>query len=261
MHGRQGFRLLAIKYKEGRRAKFTKQVLFGIWRHSLTLRETDESFQFRTISTEGKRCSISGGDLTPECQAVRYADDISTVLDLLEGMEHGFITAREIQTSLNGYAPDEEYLGGSIPQLFYDLSKVNASRVLTYFISDFIRTNLPLLDKGCGPKGMSLSQRAEKALSILRQITKVKLHGAAPLARGDLVSESRVRALCDWYNDNPENLVEDIRKRMDDLDFPYRLGDGDDKRIVGDEVFRYATIADFVSILTDEELRRLSEAF
>lgn len=260
MHGRQSFRLLAIKYKEGRRAKFTRQVLFGIWRHSLTARESDPYFHFKTIGPGDTKCSISGSrDLTPECQAVRYADDISTILDLIEGIEHGFVTAREIQDALNGYAPDEDYLGGSIPQLFYDLSRVNASRLLTYFISDFIRNNLPRLEKGDGPTAMTLSQRAEQALTILRKVTKDRLHAAAPLARGDMVSESRVRALCEWYDRNPKSLVEDIQRKMKDVNFPYRLLAEEERKIFDDEVFRAASICDFISILTDEEVRRLSE--
>jgi len=259
MHGRHSFRLLAIKNKEARKGKFTRQVLFGIWRHSLSAKQYDSIFRYKTIDSENNICEISGKDLTPECQVVRYADDISTILDLVEGMENGFVSAKEIQDELNGFAPDEDYLGASIPQLFYDFSRVNVSRLLTYFISDFIGTNLLRLEQGNGAANMSLSERAEKALNILRNITKVRLHSSAPLSRGDKVSESRIYALCDWYDKNPNHLILDIKNKMKEPEFPYVLSQNEFDRILLNNIYKYSIITDFISMLTDQEVRRLSE--
>ena len=227
----------------------------------MSTRHTDNEFEYRLPNDD----KISGReDLTPEAQVVRFADDISGIVDLVEGKRHELLNMVDVQDAFEKSGFSEGQLGGSFPQLFTDLSRNDASRLLTYFVSDLIKTSLPKLKCDPRPDAVTLSDKAYQALMVLRKLIKDKLHESTPLRRGDLVSEARIEALCNWYHDHPESLVNDMIAKIREADLPYNL-DGEEMKAIGDPrtnvVLRCSIICDFISILTDDEIRRLSDSF
>ncbi len=260
MHGRQSFRLLSLKHKDSRRAKFTRQVLFGIWRHSLSARAQDATFRFESGDVGAPQCAITGSDLTPECQTVRYADDIATLVDLHEAIQHEIITPRELSDAVNEHAEFEDSLLSTIVGLLANPSGGSLSLVLTSFVSDFIKNNLPILQGERGAASMCLSDRAERVLATLRAVVREKLHASPGVGRGDSFNEAHIRALCTWYDANPTHLLDNMMRRSQDPDFPYRLSDEEKVSIANDQVFRCSAICDFISVLTDSEVGLLAKS-
>ena len=262
MHGRQGFRLLTVRYKKLGRPRFTRQVLFGIWRHSLSLQATDADFKFTGFLADQKMktpCSIFGADLTPECQVVRYADDMSAVVDLIEGIKHGIIKRHELTAALEERVPDYERIAASLPFIAGDISELDAAQALTYFIGDFIRTNMSILKEERGPASMRLSDPAWSVLVSVRDVVKARLHKSSKVERGDALAEAQIMALCDWYYEHPKSLYKDLKELVEATSVPYLLADISTKTMTASRIFRCAVICDFVSMLTDAETRALSE--
>lgn len=258
MHGRNSFRCLAFKRKRKRDyTNLTREVLFGIWRHSTKNILTDKDFIFTKELGNDRLAEISGKNCTLEAQVVRYADDISWVAtDLVEGNRIGVIKFKEVDEAVDGIEIGVERDDKTI-NILYDLFRGNIGPVYTYFISDIIEQNKETL-KNKDDK-LRFSQDVEHNLDIFKKIIEEKIRSpSSSLVRGDKVKCAQITALCDWYYKNYDQLINDL-KRMQDRDaFPYE-DKWDFKTVEDDEIARICLIVDFIATLTDLEAEELSK--
>lgn len=277
MHGRQSFRLLVLKRKAETREylRFTRPVTYGIWRHSVNNLETDENFRFEKDIGE-KRIILEGkSDLTLETQIVRYADDIAWVTsDLEEGINNKIFCRDIIPSIIDGI--ENSTLSARISSVF-NQTPPKIIELYTIFISDIISTNFEKLKKlnGCqNPTTVKInfSDEINRLFTNFKRVIKENLHNKYFMARGSQVNKARIRALCDWYYNYPDDLLLEIKQMMSNPKFPIQLKAKDLKKdekyseyelyenlIRDDEIYRIANIVDFVSVLTDQEVYRLSE--
>lgn len=275
MHGRQSFRLLVLKRKEEKREhlRFTRPVMYGIWRHSVINFSTDKDFEFK-MKTGNKTIELTGKyDLTLETQVVRYADDIAWVIsDLEEGINNKLLTVKnDIQPIIDSI--DDSTLAARLSHIFGN-TPPKTIELFTIFISDLITTNLEKLKKCNNPINFEINFSSVKStlFNRLRSVIKEKLHNKYFMARGSQVNKARIKALCEWYFNYPDDLLLEINTMMEDPKFPIHLQILDYKKekvysefelyknlIKKDKVYRIATIIDFVSVLTDQEVYWLSE--
>jgi len=276
MHGRQGFRLLCYKRKIDRREflRFSKVVMYGIWRHSAKNFETDGSFEYvKKIQLSGneKEIRLTGKEnLTLEAQVIRYADDISWIIsDLEEAIYNGILKAeyvREIFENTVNNSTLGDKLKGTL-----DSKRINVSELYNIFISDIIKNSSEELKVNKRKAKIKFSDDIATLIEELRKVIQEKLHNAYYVARGSLVNKARIDALCEWYFQNSKEFIEDMENMKKDPQFPIQiplikekgeyLNDNEIYKdlIKGNEVCRVATIADFVGCLTDEEIYKLSE--
>jgi dGTP triphosphohydrolase len=85
LHGRQSVRLLTHVRKKIPDRYFTKNTLFGIWRHSTKAAYTDKDFSYKQQIDEHTTFELGKEDASLEAQVVRFADDIAWIIsDLTE---------------------------------------------------------------------------------------------------------------------------------------------------------------------------------
>ncbi len=256
MHGRNSFRCLVFKKKVRREyTNFTREALFGIWRHSTKSIETDGDFKFKKELENGKTAEMSGKNTTLETQVVRYADDIAWIVtDLIEGMRIGIISYIDIVDRI-----ETEYqieLDSEMKGVLFELQRENIGPIYTYFISDIIETNKNRLSKRNDK--LELSENVEKAFFAFKELINERmLSPTSSLVRGDKVKYAQLIALCDWYFEHYKQLLYDLERMQKRPAFPY-TEKWDEKLIKKDEIARIALITDFMSTLTDAEAEELS---
>jgi len=272
MHGRQSFRLLVLKRKIGKREhlKFSRPVMYGIWRHSINNFDTDKTFYFKK-NIAGKDIELSGReDLTLEAQVVRYADDIAWVVsDLEEGIYNKVLKKEYISNIIDEI--EDSTLAGRLSDIFNpDIPKI--VELYTVFIANIINHNLETLQNSEKPQEIKLnfSSDIKDIFYKLKGLIKKYLYDKYFMARGSQVNKARIKGLCDWYYNNSQDFLTEIKLMMKRPDFPIRIpvckkceeySDYElyEDLIKNDKIYRISVIIDFVSSLTDHEVFRLSE--
>jgi len=277
MHGRQGFRLLVFKRKTERREKirFSRVVMYGIWRHSVKNFQTDEEFIFKkSLKTENinKDISLSGKeDITLEAHVVRLADDIAWIVsDLEEGINNGILTREYVCNVINNNVEDS-MLYSRLSSTFFSIP-IKLDELISIFISEIIKNNLESFKRTEEKeRKVYFPGTINQCINSFREIVESNLHKKYEVARGSTINRARIKTLCDWYFENPDMFIKEFENFRKDPKFPIQLPLSeeldkeifDDKLykdlIIKDEVYRIALIIDFVSVLTDEEICRLSE--
>jgi dGTPase len=252
MHGRQSLK----KLEDFEKCNLTKQVLFGILRHSRHPSFPDE--EFRLI--RGDRC-LDSKYATFESDVLKLADDIAWV-------SHDIEDAR--RASILG---DNDIEGLVVDQVGTDNIHIHdalgsRSSWLTTFIYEAITYNSQRelakdkLEKG--EQHLELSAPYEKVLDSLKSFVVERILNHPEAQRADAMAERVVQELCRYYDTtDPRNLLVDlkqIRKARggDPIDFPFH----DEKSIRDcwkEPQIRAVRICDFVSALTDAESTELHE--
>ena len=269
MHGKQSFRLLAFKRKPERREylRFTKPVMYGIWRHSRKNSETDCEFKFKKTVNDKKIALYGKEDVTLEAQVVRYADDIAWIIsDLTEGLNQKLISSKDFATII------ESVEDSSIERLHYLLECEKLDKLYTFFIYDFIITNTKKLkDRNDNKVRLAFSDTIEEIFKKFKTLIEEKVHRIHFLSRGSEVNKSRINALCEWYFKNPKNFLKEFLHMQKKDGFPIQIPviEGHDIEyteyaickdlLLNDDIYKMSVIVDFVSALTDIEVCRLSE--
>ncbi len=252
--------------------RFTKPLIYGIWRHSANRFATDGKFNF-TKKIGNKKIELLGkDDLTLEAQVVRYADDIAWVLsDLEEGLNNKILDVSYLQEIIGDF--EDSTIAGRLSDIFRGKPKI--VELFTVFIFDIINHNLERIQNESNPQEIELkfSNEVGDVFLNLKDVIKEKLHGKYYMARGSQINKERIKALCNFYYEHPKEFVKEIKTMMLHPNFPmrpsihekcinytdYELYEdfiNDDKR---KNIYRISCIVDFVSALTDKEISRLSE--
>lgn len=283
MHGRQSFRLLVFKRKEYKNEilRFSKQAIYGIWKHSTKDFEFDKDFKFtkdiffKNKQNEPKQIALEGENcVTFENQVVRYADDIAwTTSDIIEGINYKILARNDI-TELIDRIEDRD-LQNKVLQIFsFDNPRI--PELLTIFICDLIENNLPYLEQN-HPNPIeyqiSLSPAVNDLFKLIRELVYKKIHERYFVARGSIINSERIKALCSYYFDNLEDFKIDFINLSKKSNFPikieflneksYIFNDFDiiNQLMIDDPIYKAICIIDFVSCLTDIEIHDLSETF
>ncbi|MBE2185298.1 MAG: hypothetical protein IAE99_00815 [Rhodothermales bacterium] len=131
--------------REARQAAFSPDTMFGIWRHTRGLSTNPESFHHRA-PLEGATAGfleIRWDHITYESLVVQYADDITWIIENLSDANDAALLNRR------GSLYDEltKVLGESIPDgLLRPLSARDSGGIYTYFIEDFVRQSINILE-------------------------------------------------------------------------------------------------------------------
>ncbi|MEQ1764523.1 MAG: hypothetical protein ABL984_15440 [Pyrinomonadaceae bacterium] len=141
--GKQGYWLLTTNpyTKQSLPSSFSREMMFGIWRHSLNTPVGKDSFRHHQRVDESKLHTIEWNNVSFESIVVQYADDITWVIENLNDAhfaspsEHGIFKELLSQSNFE------------IPMLSNGLSRNDAGVLYTYFINDFIQHSSKLLQK------------------------------------------------------------------------------------------------------------------
>ena len=275
-HGKQAVRLLTLLRKDKVDTMFTRNTLFGIYRHSRSNLPSDSTFTWNH-SVPGQSdndvitLALSGDeDATIETQVVRYADDIAWLIsDLTESLrDKHMLDDATISDALNDAdttIPEE--LKSNVYWLLDPKRQIN---LYGFFLSDLIEESIKKLQsfaelntddeigKEKSKQFILFSEGMEQLFDILRNVIWENIIKSPLLVRGSRINNERVKALCDYYYDTkPTELERDIRELSSNADFPFRAlwfkGRFREKYV------KAFAIADFVSVLTDYEVGMLSE--
>lgn len=261
MHGRNSFRFLAFMRKPGEAyTNLTREVLFGIWRHSKGNLNTDQHFIYEKSLPNGRKAVISGENSTLESQAVRYADDIAWVVtDLVESMRTGVINYNsDVEKIIDGKCKEGnkeniEFLSLNFRRSIHDNRKTG--RIYNYFISDIIETSRRQFKQQ--NYNLSFSEEAGGNFDLFHENIVTPKIRKSSVMRGDKVKYNQMQALCDWYFNHYKDLLKDFEKMQKRPGFPYKAG-WNREDIRDDPIARICLISDFVSTLTDLEADELS---
>lgn len=253
LHARQSFKRLTVFEEQN----LSKQVLFGIWRHSGSCSADDYKFSYK--DNDGKR--LNKESLTYEAQVVRLADDIAWVAhDLQDAIQAGLLNISQFARKRMGYIGAEKY---TVTEAAGDRSKW-----IDLFINDAITFNFDQLDKASlkGGEGrqIQLSPAKEELLRNLKEAV-YSVHNDEEVNRSNRCAIEVITSLCDHYYEHKNSFVEDLGKVKEkrevafyDHDYINRNWNSSSRQ--GNqmlEISRMALICDFVSSLTDEEAVKL----
>ena len=259
MHGKQSFKKLVF-FEE---LELTKQVLFGIWRHSRKPQVPDHQFEWE-ISFKDKIYSLSATCNTFEAEVVRIADDIAWVThDIEDAIRVGIIKDEDVQNqAVADVGPNHVY----VPDILgHRGAWINA------FVFETIKHNL---DKGLskeallkGEQRLDLSPPYEETLTRLRELVYKNILRNGEAKRADDAAEKVIEELCDHYHacKDAKDLIEDIKLIRNQRggarkDFPF-TDDKTLKNLWKEPHTGLAFICDFVSSLTDREALKLHEKY
>lgn len=258
MHGKQSFKRLVFFEK----LELTKQVLFGVWRHSRKPQIPDHQFQWE-ISFDNKKYSLSGADNTFEAEVVRVADDIAWVThDIEDAIRVRIIDNEDVQNEVVGeVGPSRVY----VPDILG-----HRGAWITAFVFETIRHNSnKKLEKSAlikGEQSIDLSSPYEETLTRLKELVYKNIRQNDEAKRADSMAEKVIEELCDHYaGKTPRDLIEGIKiirgqRGGTDADFPF-TDDDTLKKEWAEPHTRLAFVCDFVSALTDREAHILHQKY
>lgn len=264
LHGRQSVRLLTHVRKKIPDRYFTKNTLFGIWRHSTKAAYTDKDFSYKQQIDEYTTFELGKEDASLEAQVVRFADDIAWIIsDLTESIRSKILKMSVIE---DAFEKKTGITDTKTMELAGYLRKEDYVALYTYFITDLINQckkkleNVETLEdiKKWEPY-ISFSSELGAIVDCLKKIIDKYIISAKGVYRGDRINFERIMALCDFYFDKPNDFLSDIEVANKDLNFPFK-NEWYKKELSDDDVIRALAIVDFVSVLTDMEVARLSES-
>lgn len=268
MNGKQSFRKLVYITEEN----LTKQTLFGIWRHSRRLSESDHRFLYKDHETG---YDLSGAFATYEAEVVRLADDLAWIThDIEDARRAGIISEDKLagRTLRIGTGSERETISEVIGS--------SVSDWLTAFISNAVAHNekrLNLESLHSGGQHVALDKRYEDILRILKKEISDSVHEHVEVQRTQANAKRIIKDLCNLYylkdmeSKKPHGLLLDLKQITQErggdskADFPFypdnELRQEEKISRMWDHTFkesaRIGLICDFVSALTDEEAMAL----
>jgi len=263
-HGRQSVRLLTYVRKKIPDRYFTKNTLFGIWRHSTKAFDTDEKFSYKQQIDENTTFELGKDDASLEAQVVRLADDIAWIIsDLTESIRSKILNLNVIREAFEKKTAITVTKDVEFREY---LQREDQVSLYTYFITDLINQSKKNLEEVKSSenikkweKYISFSIELEAIVGCLKNIIEEYVISAKGIYRGDKINYERLMALCELYFDKPNDFLSDIEIANRDLNFPFK-NEWYKKGIRDDKMVRALAIIDFASVLTDMEVARLSES-
>jgi dGTP triphosphohydrolase len=148
--GSQGYWSLAADpyLVKSRPKRFSPETMFGIWMHSLGLHFGPQSFthQFQIEGATSGQHEIRWNHVTYEALVVRYADDITWVIENLDDAHRAAALAGGTDIYLEILSDLRE--GGKVPAALNDaMLESDSGSLYNYFITDFIKTSKQVLER------------------------------------------------------------------------------------------------------------------
>lgn len=147
--GSQGYWSLAADpyLVKSRPKRFSPETMFGIWMHSLGLHFGPQSFmhQFQIDGATSGQHEIRWNHVTYESLVVRYADDITWVIENLDDAHKASVLAGG--TDMYYAILDDLREQGKVPTSLNDaILERDSGGLYNYFITDFIRSSKAVLE-------------------------------------------------------------------------------------------------------------------
>lgn len=245
LHAKQSFKRLC--HFEGQNP--TKQVLFGIWRHSGRCFADDCDFSY----VEGGQ-TLNANYLTYEAQVVRLADDIAWVAhDIKDATQAKLIDRATLAQMRMGFAGTEKITISDIG---------NDANWISMFVNDAIIHNHGALDKdaltACEHK-IDLSENKQEILKKLKEAV-YKVHNDEEVHRSNECAIRVLKELCGWYENHQDKFLADMKRIKDKREMEF-YSQEDVKREWDEEITRMGMVCDFISTLTDEEAFELHKRY
>lgn len=130
---------------EPRENCYCPEIMYGIWRHSLNSPIGKESFA-HDIKLGDISFSMNWKDITYEAIVVKYADDITWIIENINDANHTHIDS-ESHTGISVYQELFNFSKGSPIFLKEAFSESDPGKIYTYFINDFVNYSNIRLDK------------------------------------------------------------------------------------------------------------------
>jgi dGTP triphosphohydrolase len=243
---------------------YTRQTMYGIWRHSLSGPTDARVFRHSmpVYQSSGARVtmSLSEADLTHEAVLVRYADDITWVIENLSEANRAAAMAGGRNAVYGALA---EQVAGEDPPSALQLALqpvANPGRVYTYFIDDLVRTSATAM-RGTNPAQrteieplITFSPLAARMLRLLEQFLKARVfdENRVRLRNGTLgvITRTVLDLLYDSYGEALIALL-DRRSKID------TWREAERKRaveLVEDPVWRVRACIDALSMMSDRDV-------
>ncbi len=150
--GKQGYWLLTTNpyTVESIGGSFTPELMYGIWRHSLSSPIGKDTFEHKQKIQKANNDyhSIDWRHVTFESIVVRYADDITWIIENLNDANNATLVNNPISSGLF----QELFMHGKFDNSILNagLSRRDSGKLYSYFINDFINNSQTVLNKHDG---------------------------------------------------------------------------------------------------------------
>lgn len=187
--GKQGYWLLTTNpyTVESQGNSFTPELMYGIWRHSLTSPIGKDTFihKQKINKATSEFHSIDWRNVTLESIVVKYADDITWAIENLNDANNATLTNNPNNKGLFQDLFDQGNFDSQV--LIMGLSRRDSGKLYSYFINDFINNSLKILQKKEGTETkyrlkagerdclIGLSTEGEEVLKIFKEFLENKV--------------------------------------------------------------------------------------
>jgi dGTP triphosphohydrolase len=266
--GSEGYWTLAADpyLVKSRPNRFSPELMFGIWMHGLADAYGPQSFEHR-FAIEGatnKEHFISWSHVTYESLVVRYADDITWVIENLDdGHKASIMAGRD---DIYSAIFDSLREGNKIPPaLSNSLLDKDSGSLYNYFISDFIQNSKSILQSLSGGREyrqslrhgetnalVSLSARAMNHLDKMKAFLEKKVFREPRVANRFLILETLTAASLDLLYES-DRLNERVKLQAAIMNIKgEKLEETLD--LLKEPVHRIQLVVDMFSQMSDQEI-------
>jgi dGTP triphosphohydrolase len=172
---------------------YSPEIMFGIWRHSLNSPIGKETFMHQ-MKLGDFFVNMTWKDITYEALVVKYADDITWVIENINDANHTQLD-NESFSGMSVYQELFNYLKDAPIFLKEAFSESDPGKIYTYFINDFIdfsNTKLKKLNEGAIMR-IALKEGVEDAAIGLSQEATLQLENLKSFLNKIIFEEIRVK--------------------------------------------------------------------
>lgn len=264
--GQQSYWVLSFKpFQLVGRSPFVPQTMYGIWNHSLGSPRTASRFHHHIkLATAGQpEFTLRDSDLTHEAVVVRYADDITWVIENLNEASKAASLAGSPNATFNMLAtvlksndlpPDLQIALTPVPDL---------GRIYTYFINDLVVTSQSALEEAEtsgaseADPAVKLSMEADRMLHLMKSFLTERVFSDDRIVYRNRTLVSIIQTVLDVYWDSPSGALQTYLdgKAMIEGWTPDEVKRSNE--LLADPVHRVQASVDALASMSDREVYRL----
>ncbi|MDN5767749.1 MAG: hypothetical protein L0H96_11250 [Humibacillus sp.] len=263
--GQQSYWALSLRpFQLQARRPFVPQTMYGIWNHSLTAQRDTARFRHEVVlRADGTQLTITDSHLTHEAVVVRYADDVTWVVENLSEASKASSLANRPNETFNNLA--SELRSNDVPaELQTALSPVpDLGQIYTYFINDLVKcSQAALTDAGDAAPSetqplVGLSETASRMLRSMKRFLGDRVFSEERIEYRNRTLEALTATVLDVFWDTRGKALHSYLVERAKLEgwTPDDLAAS--TALLGDPVHRVQASVDALSLMSDREVYRV----
>jgi dGTP triphosphohydrolase len=263
--GQQSYWALSLRpFQLSAKRPYVPQTMYGVWNHSLSAtRDTAKFSHSVTLAGSNTTLRLNDGHLTHEAVVVRYADDISWVIENLNEASKSATLAGARDDIFTNLARELQSSDMPGPLHLAITPTPDIGRMYTYFINDLVDTSGKTLREYGVQRptethpAISLSETAARMLRLMKQFLESSVYSDDRLRYRNRTLESITETVLDVFWESRGQALTDFVQGRARLEGWSAEDKATGLELLNTPVHRVQACVDALSIMSDREVYRL----